>query len=80
MPSGEALSSPRELIPPHKLLSESEAKKVAKEYNIQIEKLPKILESDPQSMKLGAKAGQVVEIDREDPTGKYKYYRYVVKG
>lgn len=74
------LVAPRELIPQHRLLSESEAKKAAKEYSVQFEKFPKILESDPQATKLGAKQGQLIAIDRVDPTGKYTYYRYVVKG
>jgi DNA-directed RNA polymerase subunit H len=74
------LVAPRELIPQHKLLSESEAKKVAKEYGIPFEKFPKILERDPQAQTLNAKAGQLIEINREDPTGKYKHYRYVVTG
>lgn len=72
--------APRELIPQHKLLSESEAKKVAKEYGITFEKFPKILESDPQAAKLGAKLGQLIEINRVDPNGKYNHYRYVIKG
>ncbi|MFI5412694.1 MAG: DNA-directed RNA polymerase subunit RpoH/Rpb5 C-terminal domain-containing protein [Candidatus Micrarchaeales archaeon] len=72
--------APRELIPEHKLLSESEAKKVAKLFGIPFEKFPFIFESDPQAAKLGAKSGHLIEIDRVDPTGKYKYYRYVVKG
>ena len=72
--------APRELIPEHELLSDSAAKKVAKEYGVTPEKFPKILENDPQALKLNAKAGQLVAIHRIDPTGKYTYYRYVVKG
>ena len=68
------------MIPEHKLLSESEAKAVLKKYGIPLEKFPRILESDPQTMKLNAKAGRLVAIYREDPTGKYVYYRYVVRG
>lgn len=76
----ELMASPRELIPEHKLLSESEAKKVAKEFGIPMEKFPKILESDVQVMALKATSGQLILIHRVDPTGKYNYYRYVVKG
>ena len=68
------------MIPEHKLLSESEVKAVVKKYGIQLEKFPRILESDPQAQKLNAKAGRLVAIYREDPTGKYIYYRYVVRG
>ncbi len=74
------MAEPRELIPEHKLLSESEVKAVVKKYGIQLEKFPRILESDPQAQKLNAKAGRLVAIYREDPTGKYIYYRYVVRG
>ncbi len=74
------MSAPRELIPEHKLLSESEAKKVSKEYGIPLEKFPKILESDAQCTKLGAKSGNLVAIHMDDPTGKYTTYRYVVRG
>lgn len=66
------------LTPKHVLLSASDAKKAIKRYNLQVEKLPKIKVTDPQAKALNAKAGQIVEITREDPTGKYPYYRYVV--
>lgn len=72
--------APRELIPPHKILSDNEAKKVSKEFGIPFEKFPKIYENDPQVVKLGAKAGQMIEIDRQESNNKYKYYRYVVTG
>ncbi len=68
------------LIPEHKLLSVADAKKAMKKYNIPLEKFPKILESDPQAKSLGAKPGNLIAIHREDPTGKYTYYRLVVKG
>jgi DNA-directed RNA polymerase subunit H len=68
------------LTPKHELLSESEAKKVCKKYNINFDKFSKILESDPQVKVLGAKPGDLIEIHREDPTGKYSYYRLVVEG
>lgn len=71
---------PFELVPKHELLSESEAKKVAREMEVPFEKFPKIFESDPQAVKLGAKAGSLIAIHRQDPTGKYVAYRYVVKG
>lgn len=77
---GELLVAPLELIPQHKILSDSEAKKAAKQYGIPLDKFPKIAESDAQAQKLGAKVGQLIAIDREDPTGSYVYYRYVVRG
>lgn len=68
------------LISEHELLSASDAKKVIKKYNTPLEKFPKILESDPQAKKLNAKPGSMIGVHREDPTGKYMYYRLVVKG
>ncbi|MCW6160264.1 MAG: DNA-directed RNA polymerase subunit H [Candidatus Micrarchaeales archaeon] len=74
------MAAPRELIPEHELVSESDVKKLVKEYNIPLEKFPKIVASDVQVQKLGAKPGQLVRIKRRDPTGNYVYYRYVVQG
>ncbi|MDE1810620.1 MAG: DNA-directed RNA polymerase subunit H [Candidatus Micrarchaeota archaeon] len=67
------------LISEHSLLSASETKKVLNKFGVQVEKLPKIQENDPQAIALNAKAGSVIEISREDPTGKYSCYRYVIK-
>jgi DNA-directed RNA polymerase subunit H len=69
-----------QLILKHELLSASEIKKVSKKYNTPLEKFPKILESDPQAKKIGAKPGNLIAIHREDPTGHYTNYRLVVKG
>ncbi len=69
-----------ELILQHKLLSDSETREVIKKYGVPIEKFPRILSSDPQAVKLEAKAGQLIAISRIDPNAKYVYYRYVVKG
>jgi DNA-directed RNA polymerase subunit H (RpoH/RPB5) len=68
------------LIPEHRLLSVADAKKAMKKYGTPLEKFPKMIESDPQAKGLGAKPGNLIAIDREDPTGKYTYYRLVVKG
>jgi len=72
--------APVNLIPKHEIVSASEAKKIAKKFNTTLDKFPKILESDPQVKSLGAKAGDLIAIHRVDPTGKYVYYRLVVKG
>ncbi len=69
-----------DLIPKHTIVSNSEAKKIAKRFNTTLDKFPKILESDPQVKKINAKVGDLIEIHRVDPTGKYIYYRLVVKG
>jgi DNA-directed RNA polymerase subunit H len=67
------------LTPKHEILSDAEAKKIAKKYNISLDKFPRIQESDVQVQKLKGKPGDLVAISREDPTGAYTYYRLVVK-
>ncbi len=73
------VASPLSLVVKHSILSESEAKKVSKRFKTPLEKFPRILESDPQAVKIGAKIGQLIEISRRDPTGDYLYYRLVAK-
>ncbi|MDE1865536.1 MAG: DNA-directed RNA polymerase subunit H [Candidatus Micrarchaeota archaeon] len=68
-----------ELILKHEILSDSEAKKVSKKYNIGLDKFPRIVETDVQVQKLKGKPGDLVAISRKDPTGNYTYYRLVVK-
>lgn len=67
------------LTPKHEILSESEAKKACKKYNISLDKFPRILETDITSVKLKAKPGDLISVSRIDPTGSYIYYRLVVK-
>lgn len=69
-----------DLVPKHELLSDSEAKKVAKKFNVSIDKFPKILETDPQVVRLKAQPGQLISIGRNESGTNYIYYRYVVKG
>lgn len=77
---GERLvPAPIDLIPKHVIVSASDAKKIAKKFNTVLDKFPKILESDPQVKSIGAKPGDLIAIHRADPTGKYIYYRLVVK-
>ena len=81
-PAVKPLVSTYNLIPKHELLSDSEAKKVSEKFGVTIDKFPKILESDPQALKLKAHVGQLIAIerDKDSGTGEYQYYRYVVKG
>ncbi len=77
---GEPLvSTQSRLLVKHEVISDSEAKKILKKFKITVDKFPKILETDPQVVKIGAKAGQLIIIHRNDPNGSYPYYRYVVK-
>lgn len=60
-------------------MSDSEAEEISKKYNTPLNKFPKISNKDPQIKELGAIPRQLVAIKREDPTGKYIYYRYVIE-
>lgn len=66
------------LVPKMELLSETEKKNLLKKYRIAETNLPKMKSSDPAARKLKAEPGDVVRIEREDPTAKYNYYRLVV--
>ncbi|MDE1823566.1 MAG: DNA-directed RNA polymerase subunit H, partial [Candidatus Micrarchaeota archaeon] len=72
--------SDHENVPPHEIMSESEVKELCKEKGITTERLPKILSSDPQSVKLQAKPGDVLKIYRSDNGNEFLYYRIVVEG
>ena len=69
-----------ELVPVHRIMSASEIKKLLEEMDLKAYNLPKIRESDPQAKKIGAKPGDVLEIDREDMGKSYKQYRQVIEG
>ncbi len=63
----------------HEIVSESDARKIAKKFKTPLEKFPRILETDPQAVKIKAKPGQLVAIYRTYPT-EHVYYRYVARG
>ncbi len=73
------VKSPLRLVVKHEIVSESEARKISKKFNTPMDKFPKMLDTDPQAVKIGAKRGQLVLISRSDPTGDYPYYRYIVE-
>ena len=69
-----------ELVPFHIIISEKEKEELLKKYNISPSELPKILDTDPVSIFIGAKPGQVVKIIRESHTAKEAVsYRLVVE-
>ncbi len=69
------------LVPKHRILSEEEKRSLLEKFNISEIQLPKILANDPAVKALGAKPGDVIEIERPSPTaGKTLYYRLVVRG
>ena len=61
-------------------MSASEIKKLLEEMDLKAYNLPKIHESDPQAKKIGAKAGDIIEVEREDMGISYKQFRQVVEG
>ena len=73
--------SKHELVPKHSIVSEKGKREILKKYGVSLRQLPRILSSDPMVIKLGAKPGDIIRIERKSPTaGKTIYYRVVVKG
>lgn len=68
------------LVPIHEIIFEKEQKELMEKYNITPDRLPKILNTDPVSVFIGAKPGQIVKITRESHTAKEAVaYRLVVE-
>ena len=69
-----------DLVPLHIIISDNEKKELFNKYNITPDQLPKILDTDPVSISIGAKPGQIVKIIRKSPTaGEAVAYRFVVE-
>lgn len=68
-----------EYVPVHEIMSDAETKSLLEKMGLRKENLPKILEDDPQALKLGAKLGQVLRIKRNDYGNEHSYYRLVVE-
>ena len=68
------------LVPSHEIISEKEEKELFEKLKITPDQLPKILNTDPTSVSIGAKPGQIVKIIRKSPTaGEAVAYRFVVE-
>ncbi len=78
--AGVLLVSLFDLVLEHRILSESDAAKITKKYNVPLEKFPRILKTDKmiEDIKDSVKPGQLIEIKRNDNGKKYLYYRYVI--
>jgi DNA-directed RNA polymerase subunit H len=67
------------LVPKHEIVAEKEIDSLLKSLNIANKLLlPHISKDDVVVVSVGAKEGDVLKIDREEPTGKTTYFRVVV--
>ena len=68
------------LVPLHEIITDEEKKKLLERYNITPDQLPKILNTDPVSISIGAQPGQIVKVTRNSKTAKEAVtYRLVVE-
>ncbi|UCH71692.1 MAG: DNA-directed RNA polymerase subunit H [Thermoplasmatales archaeon] len=69
-----------ELVPCHTIISDKEKEELIEKYNITLDQLPKILDTDPVSIFIGAKPGQIIKITRKSHTAKEAVvYRFVIE-
>ena len=61
------------------IIDDSEKKRVLKKFGITVEKLPRMLITDPAMQALKANLGDIISIKREDATGSYVAYKLVVE-
>ena len=67
-----------EFVPKHIILSKDEQEELLEKYSSTLNKLPKILRTDPVAKYYGMKQNQVCKIIRKSPeVGEYVYYRLV---
>jgi|GEM_PF-3476910 len=65
------------LVPKFSKLTDEEKAKLLEDLNISSVQLPRILSKDPMAKLLKAKSGDVLKIERTNPTGKSVFYRRV---
>lgn len=67
-----------QLVPKHIILNNEEIKELLEKYSTTLNKLPKLLRTDPIAKYYGMKPNQVCKIMRKSPeVGDYPYYRLV---
>ncbi|MCK5631395.1 DNA-directed RNA polymerase subunit H [Candidatus Bathyarchaeota archaeon] len=68
-----------ELVPKHEILTTEEREALLETYRAKPYQFPRIKQSDPAIIAIGAKAGDIVKVIRNSPTaGECFAYRYVV--
>ena len=68
------------LVPLHIIISEEEKKELFENLRITLDQLPKLLDTDPVCVSIGAKPGQIIKIKRKSYTAKEaEIYRLVVE-
>ena len=67
-----------QLVPKHSKLSDSDKQKLLEKYAVSIRELPRITRKDALAVKLGAKGGDIIRIERVSPTAGLSYYYRVV--
>ncbi len=69
-----------DFVPKHEIMKPDEVSQVLAEHHCKISDFPRMFDTDPMCLKIGAKASNVVRICRKSPTaGQAYYYRLVVK-
>ncbi len=68
------------LVPKHEVIKKEEIDEVLTKFHCTVFDLPKILDTDPVVLRIGAKPGDVLKITRASATaGSSFYYRHVVR-
>ena len=69
-----------DLVPLHQIISEKDKNDLLKKYKIEPNQLPKILDTDPVCISIGAKPGQILKIVRKSHTADESFsYRLVIE-
>jgi len=67
-------------VPQHRILRGSEREAILSDIKVRPSELPSVLDTDPQIVWIGGKAGDIVQILRTDGRGISEFYRYVIRG
>ncbi len=67
------------MVPTHSLISAKDANEMLHDMHLKHDNLPKIYNTDPQAVLLGAKPGDIIKVKRHDYGSAYESYRLVVE-